>query len=157
MLVTDVGRFCHQHSLSFNISVGHQHSKIVTNLEILLLTSHNCHQDKVTNIDLSTTSIQPNLDRVQSQQPSCDIWYMSNLQNANPLVIHTIIFCTLYRIWNISRYIPFCSLVDISVFEDFLLFILEMPKESVQSINLDQTSEQSFFQMQLSNKQINKQ
>ena len=37
----DVGngfdRFCHQHSLSFNISVGHQQPKNVTNIEILSL------------------------------------------------------------------------------------------------------------------------
>ena len=52
MLVTDVGRFCHQHPISFNISVGHQHPKDVTNIEILSLTSKNCHQDKVTNIHL---------------------------------------------------------------------------------------------------------
>ena len=73
MLVTDVGnemcwwqlwdvgdafdRFRHQHPLSFNISVGHEHPKIVTNIEILSLASKNCHQDKVTNIDLSPTSM----------------------------------------------------------------------------------------------------
>ena len=41
------GRFC-QHLLYFNISVGHQQPKDVTNIEILSLTSKNCHQDKVT-------------------------------------------------------------------------------------------------------------
>ena len=66
MLVTDVGdemcwrqlldvgdgfgRFCHQHSLTFNMSVGHQHPQDVTNIEILSFTPENCHQDKVTNI-----------------------------------------------------------------------------------------------------------
>ena len=61
MLVTDVGdemcwrqlwdvgdgscRFRHQHSLSLNISVGHQHPKDVTNSENL---SGNCHQFKLT-------------------------------------------------------------------------------------------------------------
>ena len=29
----DFGRFYHQHPLSFNISVGHQHPKVVTNIE----------------------------------------------------------------------------------------------------------------------------
>ena len=57
----DVGdgfcRFCHQHSLSFNISVGPRQLKDVTNMEILSLTSKNCHQHKVTNIDLSPTSM----------------------------------------------------------------------------------------------------
>ena len=71
LLVTDVGdeicwwqlwdvgfgRFCHQHPLSFNISVGHQHPKDVTNIEILSLTCKNYHQDKVTNIYLSSTSL----------------------------------------------------------------------------------------------------
>ena len=37
-------------SLSFNISVGHQQPKDVTNIEILSLTCDNCHQDKITNI-----------------------------------------------------------------------------------------------------------
>ena len=46
----DFGRFCHQHSLSFNISFWHQQPKDVTNIEILSLTFENCHQDKVTNI-----------------------------------------------------------------------------------------------------------
>jgi len=44
------GRFCHQHPLSFNISAGHQHPKDVTNVEILSLTSKNCHQDKVADL-----------------------------------------------------------------------------------------------------------
>ena len=73
MLVTDVGdemcwrqlwdvgdgfvRFCYQHSLSLNISVGYQQPKDVTNIENLTLTSKNCHQDKVTNILLSPTSM----------------------------------------------------------------------------------------------------
>ena len=53
------GRFRHQYPLSFNIIVGHQHSKDVTNIEILLSTRKNCHQHKVANIDLSPTSMQP--------------------------------------------------------------------------------------------------
>ena len=36
-------RFRHQHPLSFNISVGHQHSKDVTKIEILSPTS-TCHR-----------------------------------------------------------------------------------------------------------------
>jgi len=36
--------FYHQHPLSFNISIGHQQSKDVTNIEVLSLTSKNCHQ-----------------------------------------------------------------------------------------------------------------
>ena len=51
------GRFCHQHPLFFEISVGHQQPKDVTNIEILSLTSKNCHQDKVTNIHLSPASM----------------------------------------------------------------------------------------------------
>ena len=51
------GRFFHQHSLSFNIGVGHQHPKYVTNIEILSTISKNCHQDKVTNIHFSPTSM----------------------------------------------------------------------------------------------------
>ena len=38
------GRFGHQHPLSFNISVGHQHPKDVTNILILSPTYLNCHQ-----------------------------------------------------------------------------------------------------------------
>ena len=61
MLVTDVGdeicwrqlwdvgdafgRFRHQHPLSFNVSLGHQQPKNVTNIEILSLTFKNCHQN----------------------------------------------------------------------------------------------------------------
>ena len=68
MLVPDVGdemcrrqlwdvrdrfhRFCHQHPLSFNISVEHQQPKSVTNIEVLSLTSKNCHHDKVTNTSI---------------------------------------------------------------------------------------------------------
>ena len=44
------GHFYHQHHLSFNIGVRRQQPKDVTNIEILSLTSKNCHQDKVTNI-----------------------------------------------------------------------------------------------------------
>ena len=64
MLVTNVGHemcwwqlwdvsdgfdlFCHQHPLSFNISVGHQHPKIVTKIKSPTST---CHQHRpVTNI-----------------------------------------------------------------------------------------------------------
>ena len=43
-IVDGFGRFCHQHPLSFNISVGHKQPKDVTNIEILSLTSTNCHQ-----------------------------------------------------------------------------------------------------------------
>ena len=52
MLVTDnedkmcFGRFCHQHSQYFSISVGYQHPTDVTNIKILSLTSKICHQDK---------------------------------------------------------------------------------------------------------------
>ena len=60
----DVGdgfdRFCHQHPLSFNMTfcnVGQQQPKDVTNIEILSLTSKNCHQDTVTIIHLSPTSM----------------------------------------------------------------------------------------------------
>ena len=53
------GRFCNQHPLSFYISVGHQQPKDVTTIEILSLTSKNCHQDKVTNSHLSPTSTWP--------------------------------------------------------------------------------------------------
>ena len=48
------GRFCHP--LSFNISVGHQHPKDLTNIENLSLTSKNSKQDKVNKIHLSPTS-----------------------------------------------------------------------------------------------------
>ena len=73
MLVTDVGdeicwrqlcdvgdgfdRFSHQHPLSFNIRVGYQQPKDVTNIEILSLIFENCNQDKVTKIDLSPPSM----------------------------------------------------------------------------------------------------
>ena len=73
MLVTDVGdemcsrqlwdvgdrfrRFRHQHRLSLNNSVGHQHPKDVTNIEILSPTTKNRHQYKITNIHLSPTSM----------------------------------------------------------------------------------------------------
>ena len=49
--------FCHQHPLSFNISVGHLQPKDVTNIKILSLASKNCHQDKVINIHLSPTIV----------------------------------------------------------------------------------------------------
>ena len=49
------GHFCHQHPLSFSINVRHQHSKDVTNIKILSLTSTNCHQDKVTDIYVALT------------------------------------------------------------------------------------------------------
>ena len=61
MLATDVGdeieRFCHQHPLSFSMSVGHQHPKDIIYIEILSQTPENCHQHKVTNIHLSPTSM----------------------------------------------------------------------------------------------------
>jgi len=44
------GRYCHQHPLSFNLSVGYQQPKDITDIEILSHTSKNSHQDKVTNI-----------------------------------------------------------------------------------------------------------
>ena len=55
------GSLCHQQTLSFNIGVGHQQPKDVTNIEIMSLTSKNCHQeslvqDKVNSIHLSPTS-----------------------------------------------------------------------------------------------------
>ena len=52
------GRSCHQHPLSFDIGIGHQHLKDVTNIEILSPTSRNYHQHKVTNIN-SPTSMWP--------------------------------------------------------------------------------------------------
>ena len=55
----DVGDgFGHQHPLYFNISVGHQHPKDVTDIEILSLTSKNCYQDKVTNIFVAVSYFQ---------------------------------------------------------------------------------------------------
>ena len=45
----------HQQPISLKISVGHQHSKDVTNIQILSPTLENCHQHKVTNIYLSQT------------------------------------------------------------------------------------------------------
>ena len=51
------GLSCFCRPLSFNISVEHQQPKDVTNIEILSLTSRNCHQDKVTNIHLSPISM----------------------------------------------------------------------------------------------------
>ena len=37
----------------FNLSVGHQQPRDVTNIEVLLPTSTNCHRDKVTNISVA--------------------------------------------------------------------------------------------------------
>ena len=53
MLVTDVGYeivspIIHQHPLSFNISVGQQHSKDVTNIEIQSPTITNRHFKSLT-------------------------------------------------------------------------------------------------------------
>ena len=42
----------HHHPLSFNISVGHQHSKDVTNIEILSPTPQNCHQHLCSQLNL---------------------------------------------------------------------------------------------------------
>ena len=54
MLVTDVrDEMCWRQLWD----VGHLHLKDVTNIEILSLTSKNCHQSEVTNIHLSPTSI----------------------------------------------------------------------------------------------------
>ena len=50
------GDFVHQYLLSLNISVGHQHPKDVTNIEILSPIPKNCHQHKVTNIYVAKTS-----------------------------------------------------------------------------------------------------
>jgi len=44
MTIKMFGLFGQQHSLSFNISIGHQHSKDVTNFEIQSPTSTNRHQ-----------------------------------------------------------------------------------------------------------------
>ena len=44
------GRFCPQHPLYFIISVGHRQPKDVINIEILSLTSKDCHRDEFTNI-----------------------------------------------------------------------------------------------------------
>ena len=58
--LSDVGDgfdcFRHQHPQSFNISVGYQHSKGVTNIEILSPALQNCHQHKVIEIHLSRIS-----------------------------------------------------------------------------------------------------
>ena len=50
-------RFGHQHPLSFYTSVGHQHSKHVTNSEIQTPQSTNSHQLSVTNLKMSPTSL----------------------------------------------------------------------------------------------------
>jgi len=52
------GRFCRYHPLSFSTSVGQQHPKDVTNIEILSWTPENCYQHKVTNIHLSPISMK---------------------------------------------------------------------------------------------------
>ena len=46
-------RFRHQHPVSFNLSIEHQHTKDVTNIVILSSRSKNCQQRKVTSTDLS--------------------------------------------------------------------------------------------------------
>ena len=77
MLVTDVGdetyllqlldvcdgfgHLCHQNFLSLNVSVGHQHPKGVTDIDITSPPPKNCHQHKVTHIDLSLTFMLPRL------------------------------------------------------------------------------------------------
>ena len=55
----EVGRFRDQHPLSFNMSIWHQNSKDVTNIEILSLTPSNCRQHQVTNIHVPPKSILP--------------------------------------------------------------------------------------------------
>ena len=50
------GHFGYHHQLSFYISVGHQHSKDATKIEILSPTFKNCHHLKVTNI---TVTLKP--------------------------------------------------------------------------------------------------
>ena len=60
MLVTDVGDkmcFCHQHPLLLT-PLHYQQPKDVINIEILSLTSKNCHQDKVTIIVAAITVAQ---------------------------------------------------------------------------------------------------
>ena len=52
-----LGQFCHQHLLSFQISVGHQNSKDVTTTEILSQTSIDFNQFKFINIAMSPTSL----------------------------------------------------------------------------------------------------
>jgi len=50
------GRFCHQHHLSFSFSVGHQHPRDVTNIEILSPTPENDHQHNATNTHVAQDS-----------------------------------------------------------------------------------------------------
>ena len=59
------GHFVHQRQLSFYISVGHQHSKDVTKIEILSPTSKSCRQLLVTDITLTvakTFQVDKNLE-----------------------------------------------------------------------------------------------
>ena len=57
MLVTVLTVFVTNILYFFNISVRHQQPKDFSSIQILSLTSKNCHQDKVTNIHLSPTSL----------------------------------------------------------------------------------------------------
>ena len=52
----------------FNISVGHQQPKDVNNIEILSLTSENCHQDKVVQIFLALGDRFENFFSILSQK-----------------------------------------------------------------------------------------
>ena len=65
MLVTDVGdgfdRFCHQHSLSFNISVGYQHPKDATNIETTSLTPKLTNTQKLSPIQSHQHSLVANI------------------------------------------------------------------------------------------------
>ena len=53
------GRFRHQHPISFNIFVGHQHPKYVTNIETLS-TTYTCHHHLCSHYSLFQTRNQIN-------------------------------------------------------------------------------------------------
>ena len=56
------GRFRHQHPVSFNLSVGYQHTKDVTNIVILSSRPKNYQQLKVTSTDLSPIFMTPQIN-----------------------------------------------------------------------------------------------
>ena len=86
------GRFCHQHSLSFN------------NIEILSPTSKNCHQDKVTNIDLSPTSMWPQTSHEPFWPRSYDkkLLWKQNLEIRIPLKTSLLTWKHRFQLGNIA-------------------------------------------------------
>ena len=98
----DVGdgfdRFCHQHPLSFNISVGHQHSKIVTKMKSPTLT---CHQHlcspKFTVIKLFLVNIWLWINFVESNS-----FFVRNSFNNQLIDCHQFIYFQL-RMWSRCR------------------------------------------------------